>query len=192
MKMAIEPKYRRSDRSLEPSAFVVRSTKELLESTRGAPILDLACGSGRNALWLAQHGCTVVCLDKDLDRLRATQAQLRRGSSTASRFLSRILPIRLDLLLDPWPFRPRAFGAIVNVHFLSLALLPWIENSLQPGGLLLLETIPGHGCNYLELPSSGQLKRSLCDAFDVRLYRERRVGPRGCDAVVVKLLAWRR
>ncbi len=93
---------------------------------------------------------------------------------------------------DPWPFAPGSVGGIINVHFLMTTLLPAFAMSLTPGAYLLLETVPGHGENYRELPRPGELSELLEPAFELVIYEERRVGPSEHEAVVVKMLAHRK
>ena len=99
--------------------------------------------------------------------------------------------MKVDFLIDPRPFRQRTLGGILNVHFLSSRLFPLFEKSLIPGGYLLLETVPGHGGNYLELPEAGMIKKVLQAAFRLEFHKERRVGPEDCKAVTVQTLARR-
>jgi SAM-dependent methyltransferase len=169
------------------SPLVRRFASRIAAATNGAPILDVACGSGRNAMPLAELGCVVICVDIDLTQL---SAQISSGCSRL-KFSSQLRLRSLDLVKDPWPFGSVVFGGIVNVHFLLPTLFPHFENSLVPGGYLLIESIPGHGGNYLALPAAGEVKSALSPAFDFELYEERKVGPPGSDAVTVKLIAKR-
>ena len=149
----------------------------------------MACGSGRNALFLVQLGATVICIDKELSPFHAN---LQRKREFVAPLSKRLLPRKIDLVKDRWPFERGSVGGIINVHFFLPALLPHFACSLAPGGHLLLETISGHGNNYLELPRQGELKAALIDAFDVAFYVERLVGPSGHNAVAVKVLARRK
>jgi hypothetical protein len=92
---------------------------------------------------------------------------------------------------DRWPFEPQTVGGIINIHFTLAALFPCFGAALLPGGCLLVETVPAHGGNYLELPRAGQLRSAFKDAFDLEFYKERKVGPGNYDAVTVRLLAKR-
>jgi hypothetical protein len=75
------------------------------------------------------------------------------------------------------------------VHFLDFALFENFRLSLVDGGYLYIETFGGQGGNYLDLPKAGYLKARLQDDFHFQFYREKKVGPAGCDAVTVKLAA---
>lgn len=64
--------------SATPNQFVAA---ELADLTPGLA-LDVACGEGRNALWLAEHGWEVSAVDfsrTGLDKGRALQARHERG-----------------------------------------------------------------------------------------------------------------
>jgi SAM-dependent methyltransferase len=175
---------------LQPAPLVRRFASQIVQGSFGKPILDVACGSGRNALVLAQLGCAVTCVDRDLSRLRREQERLRQGPySDAS---AKLTLYKMDLSEDPWPFGEDSVGGIVNIHFLLPSLLPCFERSLRPDGYLLLETVPGHGGNYLQLPKAGELKAAFEQSFTFEFYRERPAGPRTLNIVTVQLLARRK
>jgi tellurite methyltransferase len=175
---------------LEPSALIRRFGSKIAAASLDKPILDVACGSGRNALYLWRLGCTVICVDRDLSDL---QAQLPHGVKSDSGSTSnRIILHQLDLKNDPWPFTQSSVGGIINVHFTLPSLFPFFESSLVQNGFLLIETVPGCGENYRELPRKGELKAVFEESFAFDVYKEGLVGPDHTKAVTVKLLARRR
>jgi SAM-dependent methyltransferase len=178
-----------SDTLLEACLLVRKFGQKVAEAAGGMPILDVACGSGRNAIFLRQFGCTVICMDNDLSRLQNRRPQLEENTSRSG--LGSLIPHQIDLVQDPWPFSPRSVGGIINIHFTLLTLFPLFQSSLVPNGYLLLETVPGVGGNYLELPEEGELIATLGTAFECEFYKERHVGPPEHNAVTVKLLARR-
>lgn len=159
------------------SPWVRQHGPTIAHACQSKPVLDVACGSGRNALFLAELGCNVIGVDKDLSR-----------TATSKRFEAH----RVDLDTDAWLFQEATFGGIIQVHFLRRELFPRFAFSLATGGYLLIETVPGCGGNYLELPKSGELRKELSRDFEITAYRERRVGPAEMDAVTVRLLARRK
>lgn len=175
---------------LDASPLVRRFAQRIAEGAGRKPIADVACGSGRNAVLFAQLGCPVLCLDRDLARLRENIARLRRTNMRAA--CEKLSLHDLDLAKDAWPFDAEFLGAIINVHFLLPQLFSFYERSISAGGFLLLETVPGHGGNYLELPRAGALRLAFERAFELEFYRERKAGPPEFDAVTVHLLARRR
>ena len=175
---------------VEPSPLVRRFAAKIAEAAGDKPVLDVACGSGRNALALAQLGCRVICVDRDLASLQSRLVYLRR--TNLRKASARLSLHHLDLVKDDWPFPPGVAGGIINVHFLLPALFPHFEQSLSSGGYLLFESVPGCGGNYLELPKAGAMKTTLESAFEVEVYQERKVGPIGYDAVTIRALAKKR
>jgi SAM-dependent methyltransferase len=108
-----------------PSAWVARFADRL---QRGARVLDVACGHGRHARWLAARGCRVTAVDVD----PSCGASL--AGSPGVDF------VMADLEAAPWPFGTAQFDAVVVVHYLHRPLLPRLAAALAPGGLLLYET----------------------------------------------------
>lgn len=172
------------------SPFVRRYAEVLVRASSGLPILDVACGSGRNALPLAELGCEVICIDKDLDSLVALRSSLEH--SGRRHLAKRLVPHELDLVLDVWPFGPSSVGGVLSVHCcLGKMLFPLFEGSLVSGGYLLFQTVPGCGQNYLELPKRNGFRQCLASGFNMLQYRERAVGPAQFGAVTVQALAMR-
>ena len=103
----------------------------------GATALDVACGTGRHALFLASTGCRVRAIDHDarkLDELRATAAGLGLDLSTAV----------VDLEAADVELGAAAFELIVVVHYLHRPLFPALIRALAPGGVMLYETFTVH------------------------------------------------
>jgi tellurite methyltransferase len=114
---------------------------------REQPALDLGCGFGRNTVALALRGISVVCVDRDLDRLRnlATLASEHIPRSEQLELqLGTLYPVCADLKRTKWPFCQNYFSAIVCVHFLNVDLIDQFWCSLVTGGYL-----------YHELPRRG-------------------------------------
>jgi SAM-dependent methyltransferase len=95
--------------------------------------LDVACGRGRHALWLADRGLTTLALDRDPDAIREVNDVARE----------RRLPLRAevrDLEGNGDPFGRSTYDVIVVVHYLHRRLFPALVAALAPGGLLVYET----------------------------------------------------
>jgi SAM-dependent methyltransferase len=176
--------------NLEASSLVRRFGAKVAGASHGKPILDVACGSGRNAFFLSSLGATVICMDRELTRLREHLAQ--NASTCFIEGADRLVPHQIDLIKTHWPFDYESAGGIINVHFTLPTLFPFFANSLIPHGYLLLETVPGCGGNFLELPKKGELKTALEANFEFEMYKEKPVGTADRNAVTVKLVARRR
>lgn len=95
--------------------------------------LDLACGLGHNAIWLAQQGWHVDAVDisqagLDLAKQLTEQVQCRSISWIAAD-------------LDSYELTPASCDLVVVFRFLDRTRLPaFIEAALRPGGTLIYET----------------------------------------------------
>jgi tellurite methyltransferase len=168
----------------EASPLVRKFSLEMARAASARPILDVACGAGRNAIPLAELGCRVICIDRDLGRLK---------NQRLPRKISGLLTlVEMDLLTDPWPFEPGTIGGALMVDFLHPSLFGLLSRSLGAGACLLIETISARGGNYRELPKPDELRTAFETAFDFEFYRERKVESAPCDAVTVKLFGKRR
>ena len=185
----MNPQVRFDRGQISPSPFVRRFGPQIVAVANPKPILDVACGGGRNAVFIAHLGGTVICIDRDLARFEAERVRL--ADSIFAPSFSRITTLRLDLIREPWPFPPDSVGGIVNVHFQRAVLSSYIIESLSSGGCLLLETVQARGGNYLELPKAETLRLAFGKFFDLKTYRERKAGPVGNDAVTVQMFGVR-
>lgn len=103
----------------------------ICEASTLAPVLDLACGSGRNALWLAQRGVPVVAADINPAALEALEANAPAGLTTWE----------VDLEAPgSVPLAGSRFGAVLVFRYLHRPLMPSIRDAVVPGGLLIYET----------------------------------------------------
>jgi SAM-dependent methyltransferase len=109
----------------DPSPWVVRWAPLIAP---GADVLDLACGTGRHARFLAARGCAVVAVDRDADAIATLAAVTGVFSRVA------------DVESGPWPFAPASFDAVVVANYLHRPLFEPIVEALRPGGVLLYET----------------------------------------------------
>src|ERR1700710_421799 len=92
----------------------------------GGRALDVACGDGRNALYLAQLGYMVDAIDVSDVAIGALQAEvLERGLAMA------IVPSVVDLEREPLPAGP--YDVIVTLNFLQRDLFGPLQDALAPG-----------------------------------------------------------
>jgi hypothetical protein len=163
---------------------------KIADAADNKPVLDVGCGSGRNAVLLSRFGCTVVCLDKDLTSLHTLRASL--DQSPLRKASAELIARQVDLEKDRWPFTSNVVGGIISVHFFMPVLFPHFTTSLSSGGYLLLQTVPGCGGNYVELPKALEVRSTFEMGFSIEFYKEHKVGPPGSNAVTVQMLAKKR
>lgn len=109
-----------------PSGWVVRWAHLIAP---GGRVLDLACGQGRHARFLASRGHAVVACDRDPAALAALAGV--QGVETVCADLEDG---------SPWPFTGAGFDAIVVANYLHRPLFPAIAGALADGGVLIYET----------------------------------------------------
>ena len=113
-----------------PSSWLTRNADLLPRRGRA---LDVACGSGRHALWLAGAGLEVRAVDRDAARMAALAAEAHDlGLAVDARVM--------DLELGDADLGDGCFDVVVVVHYLHRPLFPALLRTLAPGGLLLYET----------------------------------------------------
>ena len=118
---------------LQPSQFL-ESCKAWLPETGRA--LDVACGAGRNALYLASRGLAVDAVDISAEALGVGQARERQLRETGAA-LGALRWIEHDLDRGFEPTAP--YDVILNVRFVDMALLQGLLASLAPNGLVIVE-----------------------------------------------------
>ncbi len=91
--------------------------------------LDVAGGSGRNALWLARRGLDVTLAD-------VSDVALERAAGAAAAAGVPLSTVRVDLEAEPPPAGP--WDLVVCTYFLHRPLLAALPDVLAPGGLLVV------------------------------------------------------
>jgi SAM-dependent methyltransferase len=108
-----------------PSEWVARWAGKICP---GGEVLDLACGSGRHARFLAALGMKVCAVDRDAQALG-----ILAGIAGVSICVA-------DLEGGPWPLAGRRFDGVIVTNYLHRPLFPRILDALSPSGLLVYET----------------------------------------------------
>jgi tellurite methyltransferase len=148
----------------EPSPLLV-AQRDLLSGGRA---LEVACGTGRQALYLAARGYLV-------DGLDISAAGLSQAREEAQRRGLRLRLVQVDLAR--WWFPSCTYDLIVVFFYLNRRLMPALAAALQPGGLLIqaqhniriLDERPGFNPAYLVQP--GELVR-LAQQVGLEVLRE--------------------
>ena len=92
--------------------------------------LDLACGAGRNAIWLAEHGWEVTAVDGapaalEILRTRAMERGLKIKTSVG------------DLEKDEFDIEPSRWDLVAICYYLQRNIFEPAKSGVVPGGILI-------------------------------------------------------
>ena len=154
----------RANEDLEPSP---NSLLALTASNLPAgKALDLACGTGRNAVWLAEHGWQVTAVDGATAAIELLhQRAAKRGVSVHTQLA--------DLEKNEFRIEPGSWDLIAMCFYLQTSLFDPAKLGVKPGGIVL--AIVHITASDEELTEHrlrpGELKTYFRD-FEVLHYRE--------------------
>ncbi|MBI3934199.1 MAG: class I SAM-dependent methyltransferase [Acidobacteria bacterium] len=168
--------------SREPDPFLTQLENYSDMFPSGRQALDVACGAGRNAVWLAEHGWNVTACDVSLEGLR-------RARTLATERGVHLALYCQDLQTAALP--ANYFDLVICFFYLQRELFPVLKAALRPGGLIVYKTYtteqwqfsggPTHPLHLLQ-------PQELHDAFrDFRvLYSEETVRDRGVAQLIAQ------
>jgi tellurite methyltransferase len=131
--------------------------------------LDLACGSGANALWLADEGWNVTAVDRSpaaIDLVRNEAAARGLGVTTHV----------ADLEAHQFTIEPGAWHLIVMCRYLQADLFGPACLGLAPGGLLIVIALlsdPGNAESQRFRVRAGELASHFRDKPSLTIVHER-------------------
>jgi SAM-dependent methyltransferase len=148
----------------QPSPLLVEALEHIRPyAETGAPplrALDVACGCGRNAVYLALHGCQVDAIDVLPDAL-AQARDLARRCGVCLHTVRQDLKRAAELPVG-------RYGVVTVLRFLHRPALPAIGQSVAPGGFIVYEAFhwrdPGRG-RMPPRPGQGLRDGELAAAF---------------------------
>jgi len=115
------------DLEAPPTPLVVRIANALPAGNA----LDLACGAGRNALWLAENGWRVTAVDGSATAIEILRTRAReRGLDVISRVA--------DLETGEYKIEPAVWDLLVIAYYLQLDLIESAKAALRPGGVIIV------------------------------------------------------
>ncbi|HEX7035878.1 MAG TPA: class I SAM-dependent methyltransferase [Pseudomonadales bacterium] len=178
-----------------PSQLVTEHAPDVLATQRATSgdrefeALDIACGAGRNALYLASLGYRVDAVDISAEALE-------RGARAAREAGYRISWIQRDLDQG----LPRGLGdydLILIMRYLDLSLVAAAAERLRPGGYLICEAhltsdrpvIGPRDRNFRVAP--GELRAAAVGLQVVEYWEGHTHDPDGRAVALARLVAWR-
>ncbi len=163
-----DERYRKEEAVPErgPAAFLVEHRRLL--PTRGRA-LDVAMGTGRNALYLASLGYDVTGID-------VSGVAVARCREEAVRLGLRVEAIQADL--ESYEMASDVYDLVIDFYYLQRELAPHLTAALRPGGVLVFESFTTEQRRFGWGPQQerfllrpGEL-RSLFPGLEVLAYRE--------------------
>jgi SAM-dependent methyltransferase len=136
---------------------------EAAELVRAGRALDIACGAGRNALYLAKLGWRVTAVDRSAAALR-----LLRQSAAGLELETQ----QADLEQGEFEIEPDSYDLICDFLYLQRDLFPAMRAGVRPGGLFagaILLKQPGNAERFRMDP--GELRQEFA-GWKVLYYSE--------------------
>jgi SAM-dependent methyltransferase len=178
-----DARYRERDGAMWSGRPNGRLVAEVAALTPGRA-LDVGCGEGADAIWLAQRGWTVTAIDiSEVAMCRAREASHPAGASVewicGDALQTPFGTGSFDLVSMQYPALPKAAGE---------AAVRRLLDTVRPGGLLLAvyhdlddehrEHMKSQGVDPADYVGADDLSRLLGDDFTVELYAvEPRIDP---------------
>jgi SAM-dependent methyltransferase len=155
-----------------PSEFLVRSLEHIrstdpafLASKRRPRAIDVACGSGRDAVYLALEGFDVQAVDVLPDAIDRAADLARRSGVTVGTFVR-------DLRRHP-PLPGGPYDLVAVFRYLQRPLLPVLRDAVAAGGYIVYQTFHERNAGTGRRPTSpdhllktGELRQAFGD-FEV-------------------------
>ena len=132
------------DLQIEPTELVAQTARKLPPGKA----LDLACGTGRNALWLAQEGWDVTAVDGAGFAIEIVQERARKKKVN-------IKTVVADLRNGDYTIEPFYWDLIIICYYLQRDLIEPAKRGVCLGGVLLIIV---HTTEGEEQPTESRLR----------------------------------
>ena len=165
-----DEKYRKKSELLKPREASV-NIKKFVERSAGAKALDLACGAGRNTIYLAKQGYEVDALDIAAVALEALAVEADREE------VHGLVNAQLSDL-DTFVPALETYELIIMMNFLDRELIERAKKGLKRERLFIVETYMDDLINEKKdsnmefLLKKEELKTLFGEGYDVLFYEE--------------------
>ena len=132
------------DLQTEPTELVAQTAQKLSHGKA----LDLACGTGRNAIWLAQEGWDVTAVDGASAAIEILEERARKESVSVKTVVA-------DLLKGEYVITPSDWDLILICYYLQRDLIGSAKSGIRAGGVLLIIV---HTTERDEQPTESRLR----------------------------------
>jgi tellurite methyltransferase len=111
---------------VEPSPLVARFSRDL----KPGCALDLACGPGRNSLYLAEQGWQVTAVDGSALAVEILRERVRQRKLVIDARVA-------DLEHGEFDIEPAAYDLICDCYYLQRSPIPNMKLGVRPGGIIV-------------------------------------------------------
>ena len=112
---------------------------QIAVADKESAVLDLACGSGRNGLYLLQNDIPVMFADINPAILAQIQEKLTTQAYRDREHLATFWSVDFEQCQTN-PFGGQQFSSIIVYRYLHRPLFQQIKQAVKPGGLVIYET----------------------------------------------------
>ena len=169
---------------MAPNPLLMKFSSLLEDQNLEGPILDLACGTGENGLFLAGLNLPVILADRSPEAL-----EVARRSAEDRRLKVQLWEV--DLETGRNPLQEEYYRAILVFHYLYRPLIPYLRKGTREGGILIYETFTseqpkyGHPHNPDYLLQPGELAEWFQDWQIIHYFEGLLEDPRRAMAQIV-------
>ena len=152
--------------------IVWRYLTKIIHSNSGMKVLELNCGTGEDAVWLAKNGCRVTATDVSEEMLKiaskkATESELENEISFATLDISNPEGFKLETKYDLVFSNFGGLNCLDKIELLTL--FHWIQKALKPGGRFVSVLMPTY-CFWDSI-------YMLAKGKHTQIFRRKRKGP---------------
>ena len=123
-----EERYRSGDHGREHAATIL--VVEIAEKLAPGTAMDLACGAGRNALYLAERGWAVTAVDGSEKAIELVQ---QRAAARGLEVHTKVA----DLTAPEFRMLPETYDLVLIAYYLQRDLFAKIKTAVRPGGVVV-------------------------------------------------------
>ena len=162
-----DERYRSGEHTIKEPSPLLRTAINSLKPGRA---LDIACGVGRHAIFLAEHGWQVAAVDSSSVGIEILQQRAREAGLTVEAHIA-------DLEAREFHIEPGTYDLICVFYYLQRDLFSTIRAGVKRGGTVVAAIHLNDGKvdakprNPVFLLNPGELKQLFAD-WEITYYRE--------------------
>ena len=119
------------------------TTLQRLVVDKKSSVLDLACGSGRNGLYLVENDIPMTFADVNGEALEQIKSSLKDENGHKQK-LAQYWQVDFEQVnfeqVNKAPLQDKSFAAVMVFRYLHRPLFDQIKAAIKPGGMIIYET----------------------------------------------------